>query len=648
MSSITSFYRGYVPTGGVDGKQPLIAFNSEKVPDNKLYSESEAKECESYAGVLHPGVVLVDFDNMEHAEIAKKIVSDNSLQVRMIQTNRGIHIYFKSSVDVRNKTKCNLACGLNADIKSGYHNSTGQLKLYNKERTILQDCNISELSELPFYFKPVTMSYIKKKVPDISSLYGMHSGDGRNEALFGYICDCLKSGIQPDDIRELFYIINNYVFGDPLDDSELDSITRKDAVKYYGQLYFFEKNKPLIRNITDFMEHKEHIIRINGELCIYTNKGIYSNDIKDIEKSIQGYFNNLNSYQRNEIIKILSLECPEKAFSDKRYISFANGVYDLKTDVLKPHTHEYIIPNQIPWNYDPENDSSAYIEQVIYQWCCMDDSIFNLIEEIIGYCMLRENNFRRFFIIVGNKRNGKSIFLKVLSALIGTDNCSFIPLEQLDTRFINSLLINKLVNIGDDIEDAKISHTATLKKLVSGDALTVERKGQQPISMNSYATLIFSANVVPDIKDATGAVKDRLIIIPFNNSFKGDNDKPNILDELITEDNMQYLIYAGIDGLKRLQENKAFTIPECVKQMMEQYTITSDPIASFIESISEDEIVMHPTVEVYQKYETFCKEHDLSPVNHRMFSRTINSKCGYKTDTRNINGIKTKVFLYSL
>ena len=640
-----NFYRGFIRTGGADGKEPLMKYDIKTTPDNELLSEADADKCDNYAAVLAPGVLIIDIDDLNHATKALKILSDKGLNVRIVKTSRGIHIYFKAPEAIHNMTHCNLACGITADIKNGYYNGTAILKLDGTKREVIQDCSISELSELPFYFMPVIMSYIRKKIPDIKTLYGMHSGDGRNEALFGYICDCLKSGIQPEDIKELFYIINNFIFDEPLPDAEIESITRKDAVKYYGDMFFFEKKKPLIRNITDFIEHKEHIIKNNGELYIYTDKGIYSNDIKLIEKVIQGYFNCLNSYQRSEIIKNLLLEAIEKPFSDKRYILFANGVYDLNTGKLEPHTHEYIIPNQIPWKYNPDA-VEAEIDNAMFDWCCGDAAIYDLIEEIIGYSMIRDNNFRRFFIIVGNKRNGKSIFLKVLTELIGQENCSCVSLEHLDTRFITTLLMNKLVNIGDDIEDTKISRTATLKKLVSGDALTVERKGRDPITLKSYATLIFSANVIPDMDDMTGAVKDRLIIIPFNNYFSGDSDNPDILQELITDNNMEYLILAGLDGLKRLQKNKAFTAPKCVIDMMNHYTISNDPVAAFLDGLKEADIVMHPTTEIYHNYETFCKDHDLKTMSHKMFTRTVNSKRGYKTDTRNINGRKQKVFLH--
>ena len=70
-------------------------------------------------------------------------------------------------------------------------------------------------------------------------------------------------------------------------------------------------------------------------------------------------------------------------------------------------------------------------------------------------------------------------------------------------------------------EDEWISNTATFKKVVSGDVITVEKKGKDPFKLRSYAKFFFSANSLPRLgrgKDSS-AVMDRLVIIPFDAKF---------------------------------------------------------------------------------------------------------------------------------
>ena len=118
--------------------------------------------------------------------------------------------------------------------------------------------------------------------------------------------------------------------------------------------------------------------------------------------------------------------------------------------------------------------------------------------------------------LLGEKKNGKSTFLEMLKNVIGRDNCSALDLKEIGDRFRTAQIFGKLVNIGDDIDSQYIENVGTFKKVVSGNGITIENKGQDPIEIEPYCKFIFSANDIPRMKDRSGAVLDRLIFIPFN------------------------------------------------------------------------------------------------------------------------------------
>lgn len=68
------------------------------------------------------------------------------------------------------------------------------------------------------------------------------------------------------------------------------------------------------------------------------------------------------------------------------------------------------------------------------------------------------------------------------------------------------------------------------------------------------------------MKDKTGAVLRRLVIIPFNARFSktlpnGESDpdyNPFIKYELVEQSSLEYLIRLGVEGLKRILENDEF------------------------------------------------------------------------------------------
>ena len=125
---------------------------------------------------------------------------------------------------------------------------------------------------------------------------------------------------------------------------------------------------------------------------------------------------------------------------------------------------------------------------------------------------------------------------------------------------------HKLANIGDDIDPKEISDTGTIKKLFTGESMTVQRKYQDPFILKNYAKMIFSCNQLPRILDKTHGMYSRLVLIPFTATFSADDEDydPFIEDKITTEEALSYLLNIGLRGLRRLLYNNQFTQPKIV------------------------------------------------------------------------------------
>ena len=112
--------------------------------------------------------------------------------------------------------------------------------------------------------------------------------------------------------------------------------------------------------------------------------------------------------------------------------------------------------------------------------------------------------------------------------MMGNENIASLDLKELGDRFKTAELFGKLANIGDDIGDEFIANASIFKKLVTGDQVNVERKGKDPFEFINYAKFLFSANVIPRIKDKTGAVQRRLT--PPMMPISGHSSKMNFVN----------------------------------------------------------------------------------------------------------------------
>jgi putative DNA primase/helicase len=584
-------------------KQPLQPYKDE----DKFYTYDWArKNFKEYGAILSDDMVQIDIDTEEESEIVKTIITELNINCSILKTTRGMHFYFRNTDLTTRKVKAKTPLGVTVDIGLGIKNAVVPLKINGKTRRWLNRIDDSEdIDLLPEWLRPI------KTAP---SFHTMGEGDGRNQELFNYILTLQSEGYSKESIRNIISLINEYVLKTPLDTNELDKILRDEA---FLKQSFYNNKKFLHHKFAKFLKAEEHIIKINSQLHIYKD-GIYKNEPLEIEASMIKHLPELNKSKRAETMHYLELIAEEvrPSYEDYNLIAFNNGIFNIKDDSFVEHSPDFIITNKIPWNYNP----SAYwalTDKTLDKISCNDAEIRAVLEELIGYTFYRRNELGKAFILIGEKQNGKSTFLDMVTTLIGLDNIAALDLKELGERFKTAELFGKLANIGDDIGDEFIADPSIFKKLVTGDRVNVEKKGKDPFDFNNYSKLLFSANNIPRVKDKTGAVQRRLLIVPFNAKFTPDDPdfRPGIKYELRATESMEYLILLGLQGLKRVIKNKRFTKSMQVEKELTEYEKTNNPIIGFYEEHKE-EIENEPSKEVYKKYLEYCLGNGLQPLSH--------------------------------
>ena len=558
-----NLYKGFVPTSQKKATMPFKDKTS-----SELLTLAEAQKFSEYAGILADDTVLVDIDDAEQSKVMLKVVESLGLKCKVLATSRGAHFLFKTSHPMQNRTHCKLGIGLTADIKGGGRASYEVLKFDGKEREVLYDSG--EYQTLPKFLYP-----IKTNV----SVLDLAEGEGRNNALFSYILPLQQNDFTIDECRECIGVINDFILKDPLSEDELKSVLRDGA--FNKPTFFNSKGAFLFDKFAKYLKQAENIIKINGKLYIYRD-GIYESGDEQIEAAMIEHIPNLSRSKRQEVLAYLGLlVTKESGIADANYIAFKNGVLNIAEDTFGDFSPEYVITNKIPHNYNP-NAKSELLEGVMKKLACGDENVYQLLYQSIGYCFYRRNELRKSFFLLGEKRNGKSTFLDMVSTLLGEDNTANLDLCEIGDRFRTAELTGKLANIGDDINDEWVSNTAIFKKVVSGDTVTAERKGKDPFKLRSFAKFFFSANSLPRLgrgKDSS-AVLDRLVVIPFDAKFtKDDADyDPFIKYKLRSEDVMEALIAKAVPALREVLIEQEFATCERIKRNIEEFEISNNPI----------------------------------------------------------------------
>ena len=615
-----SLYKGYVP---VNGKRSLMPFKGKDA--SELLTLEAVEKVPSYGGVLDDNAVMVDIDDMEQSETLLRIIKDLDVKCKVIATSRGKHFLFWNNGQVsRNGNHKKLAIGLTADIKAGCNCSYEVLKRDGHLREVIYDTESYET--IPCFLKPVNTKI---------DLLGLGDGDGRNQTLFSYILPLQKAGLNVSEVRSTLSLVNNYILKDPLSDNELATITREEA--FSKQQFFTEKGGFLFDVFARYMVANKHIVRIDGDMHVYRN-GIYVSGEEALESAMVEEIPNLKKTQRAEVLAyfpLIGLDTYKE--SDVQYVAFNNGVLNIITNEFSDFTPDKVITNKIPHNYRPDAKSDL-LEKTMRKLACNDDSVEALLYEALSYSLLRRNELRKSFFLLGDKHNGKSTFLDLLSTMLGEENVSNLDLADVGSEFKTAEIAGKLANIGDDISDEFMSNTSIFKKVVSGEAMTVNRKYQKPITMTSRAKFYFSANSLPRLgrgKD-TGALVDRMIVIPFNASFsKKDPDfDPFIKYKLREEAVIEALIVKCISHLRDVMANEAFTRCELVESEIKEFEVSNNPIILFFDDLEEEDYLYDPTDIVYKKYTGFCYSNNVQPVSNIEFSKQIRKRFNLEVKQR--------------
>ena len=620
-------YKGYVQT---KDKKSIDKFKK----GSKLKTFEQVKDLPEYAGVLSDDTILIDIDDGDQAEILMDIIEDLQIDCKVIQTTRGKHFLFWNDGIDQCYTHTKLACGLTADIKVGVKNSYEVLKVDSQERFVEWD---GDIGQLPKWLVPV-----KTKTDFVD----MDEGQGRNSALFSYELTLQSAGLSPEEAKETISIINKYVLKEPLSDDELDTVTRDEA---FAKPVFFNGKTFLHDVFGRFMKSHYHIIRINGQLHIFDGK-IYVSGSKMIESKMVEVIPTLKSTQRNEVLKFIEIITPQDSYvSDANLIAFRNGVYDLDTEELKDFSPSYIITNIIPWDYRPDAYSEI-ADKTLNKIACNDPEIRALLEECIGYCFFRQNEISKSFFLTGAGSNGKSTFLDMVKHVLGRQNYVALDLDELSERFSTTTLFGKLANIGDDISDDFLQGKAiaNFKKVVSGNDIKAENKGQDAYFFKPTVKLLFSANEIPRMRNkGFQAVLRRMVIIPFNAVFSvhdADFDA-RITWKLKKPEVAEYLIQIGMEGLKRVLATQDFTKSVAVENQLDEFERDNNPILLFLDEVEEREIINQETKSVYTRYDTFCYENGFTKVAMQTFSKDMKRYLDCDIVYKRIGGVRCRVFV---
>lgn len=397
----------------------------------------------------------------------------------------------------------------------------------------------------------------------------------------------------------------------------MDEETRPKVNIKLDDCIVYAKSGPLCLNhdvTARWVLQKSHVAHlIETENTLIYRDGVYEDFAEaHLKKALFDSFEGIRKFTGESLIstycvnEIMARLCvwslkPISAFKCNQHVfNMANGVLDLDTYELMPHSPNWMLMSKSPVRFDSDAECPQFLE-ILDQ--SLEPNYHQLIGEFIGYVLWTEHQIHKAFMFLGPKRTGKGTMIRVIQAVVGDRDCSHVSLQDLiGNRFMRARLFGKKLNSSGDLPATPIKDAGIFKNLTGEDTIDAENKFEHPFGFQNTSKLLFSANALPKMKIHDDAFYNRWIIVPFNNSVFGREDT-KLTARLTTPEELSGIMNFGIDGLKRLKENGwKFTYGDDAAAI---YRRNSEPIIAFLEDrceVSDGYVVKSELVEAYNQY----------------------------------------------
>jgi len=294
--------------------------------------------------------------------------------------------------------------------------------------------------------------------------------------------------------------------------------------------------------------------------------------------------------------------------NDKGYLAnVKNGILNIYTKELIPHTPDFVSLIQYPVNYDPTAKCPTW-DKCIADWMKgpEQEEKMRLMQQFCGYLLSSSMLYDRALFMVGDGGNGKSTFIDTISMVIGPGATSHIDLESLYGAFGMHGLIGKRLNIIEEVH-GNYYQSNKLKKLISGEQVTIDIKYKPQFTFRPQAKFVFSVNLLPRVDDTSTATERRICAISFLNNYR---DNPNY--ELRSSVGLLAKELSGIfnwmlTGAMDLAESKKFVTTKEQIRMLDEYREENSSVEGFLsQCVVMNEYGSIDTQMLYQEYKKWC------------------------------------------
>jgi putative DNA primase/helicase len=320
---------------------------------------------------------------------------------------------------------------------------------------------------------------------------------------------------------------------------------------------------------------------------------------------------------------------PHEFDSDPDLFNVQNGYLDLRTGKLHEHDKNKFFTKISSVEYTDKIDCPLWME-FLNQIFNNDQSLIEYMQRAIGYSLSGSTEEQMMFILYGNGRNGKSVFLDIITEIFGNYTTNIQPqtiMVKQQSSGANSdiarLNAARLVTTTEPNEGVRLDE-GLVKQLTGGDKVTARFLYENEFDFIPQFKLWMATNHKPIIRGTDDGIWRRMAIIPFTVQIPEHKVDKRLKHKLRRE--LMAILNWAVEGYMKWRAD-GLNEPQCIKAQRKEYRSEMDVIEAFIEECCRrDERSKEKAKTLYQAYREWASENGQYMMSSTKFGREMTKK----------------------
>lgn len=412
-------------------------------------------------------------------------------------------------------------------------------------------------------------------------------------------------------------------FTDTFGDVTKYSYIRKSWYYYNGKTWAIDqegKVKSLVDDILTRMRREP----------VYTSEDMDGEEaIKALRKHIKysrGSNGKTNMLKESQHLLPVS---PETFDKDIHLLNTQNGYIDLRSGKLKEHDKEKYFTKIASIEYTDTIDCPMWTD-FLNQIFAGDQDIIDYMQRAVGYSLSGSVEEQVMFILHGFGRNGKSVFLDIITEMIGSYTVNIQPqtiMVKNQSSGANSDIARlngaRLVTTTEPNDGVRFDE-GLVKQLTGGDKVTARFLYGDEFDFYPEFKLWMATNHKPIIRGTDDGIWRRMAIVPFTVQIPEHQVDKQLKYKLRRE--MKGILNWAVEGYQKWKEN-GLSEPTVLKKQRQEYRTEMDSVELFLEECC----IRQPgerekAKDLFQNYQEWARENNQYLMNSTKFGKEMSHK----------------------